>query len=77
MQIQVGLDADLDDDLKNAVDAPLRTAPSTKERPLSSRVPDKYIRQLKSFFYTDPTSGDSQVGVGTAGRVPNRVVGTS
>jgi len=31
-----------------AQDQPLRTAPASKERPLSSRVPDEYIRQVRS-----------------------------
>jgi hypothetical protein len=56
MQLQLGLEG-VDESL---VAAPLRTAPSVTEKPLTSRVPDKYIRQLKSFFYTDPNSGDVQ-----------------
>ena len=33
---------------------PMRTAAATKESKLTSRTPDKYVRQLQSFYYTDP-----------------------
>eukprot|EP01048_Picozoa_sp_COSAG05_P004249 COSAG05_NODE_222_length_13641_cov_73.452001_7_plen_1293_part_00 len=39
--------------------------------PLSSRVPDKYLAELKTFMYTDPTDGSSSnVQVNSFVRVP-------
>jgi len=57
-------DFDIDEDGKMGVRGstdgkPMRTAAATKESKLTSRTPDKYVRQLQSFYYTDPASGEA------------------
>eukprot|EP01047_Picozoa_sp_COSAG01_P027794 COSAG01_NODE_1846_length_9050_cov_10.563991_8_plen_130_part_00 len=49
----------------------IRTAPKMTPHPLSSRVPDKYLFELKSFSYTHPVDNVTQnVQVHSFVRVP-------
>jgi hypothetical protein len=50
---------------------PLKTAVKTTAHALSSEVPDKYLQELESFSYTDPTDGIlKMVKVNSLSRVP-------
>lgn len=58
-------------DLVSTDGAIVRTAPKMTERELSSRIPNKYLSQLTSFSYTDPTDGASMsVRVDSFVRIP-------
>ncbi len=56
--------------LQEAKQAPIKTAPFMTEHPLSSRVPDKYLAELRNFMFTDADGASTSVSVNSFVRIP-------